>query len=109
MIFMLMSQPIEGLPFSATISAELRIRRTVIARLRLEISRLVVANRTQCLLIESPEPLDFTEEIVLTIDQRIAAGPGSNLERHCTALSRTLRPIPRQVQPHYFVRAIAAS
>jgi len=41
----------------------------------LELSRLVDGAQTRALLIESPEPLDFTAEIELTLIQRKHVGP----------------------------------
>ena len=41
----------------------------------LELSRLVDGAQTRALLIESPEPLDFTEEIELTLIHRKHVGP----------------------------------
>ena len=42
---------------------------------RLEISRFVSANKTELFLLESPEPLDFTEEITITLSQRVPVPP----------------------------------
>lgn len=41
---------------------------------RLEISRFVVGTQTECLLVESPEPLDFTEEVSVTLERRVTTG-----------------------------------
>ena len=39
------------------------------------LSRIVVASRTQALLIESPEPLDFVQEITSALTRRTRTGP----------------------------------
>ena len=54
----------------------------------LEISRYVEGALTRALLIESPEPLDFTEEIAATLVVRRPGGPGS-----------PVRPDPRPFPP----------
>jgi hypothetical protein len=51
-----------GLPFNDDVTA-------------LEISRVVEAARTRALLVESPEPLDFTEEIDAVLVHRERVGP----------------------------------
>ena len=42
----------------------------------LEVSRFVVDDKTACLLVESPEPLDFTTEVTATFERRIPTGGG---------------------------------
>jgi hypothetical protein len=42
----------------------------------LELTRVVDGMQTSALLLESPEPLDFTEEIAVTLTHRVRTGPG---------------------------------
>jgi len=42
----------------------------------LEVSRFVVDDKTVCLLVESPEPLDFTTEVTVTLEHRVSTGGG---------------------------------
>lgn len=55
----------------------------------LEVSRYVEGALTRALLIESPEPLDFTEEIAMTLIARRPGGPGQQ-----PVLPQGLRPLP---------------
>ena len=43
---------------------------------RLEVSRWVEGAVARALLVESPEPLDFTQEIAATLTARVPGGPG---------------------------------
>lgn len=45
----------------------------------LEVSRFEVGGRSALLLLESPEPLDFTEEVTVRLERRdlVSTGPGS--------------------------------
>ena len=53
----------------------------------LEMSRAVVNGQTACLLLESPEPIDFTSEVKVTLERGVAVpvpprpAPGRTLDR----------------------------
>ena len=50
---------------------------------RLELSRFVVDGTTRCLLLESPEPIDFAEEVTVTLERRVTTpngGPAIDLD-----------------------------
>jgi hypothetical protein len=68
---------------------------------QLEISRFGTAS-TELLLIESPEPLDFTEEIVLALSQRVVVSDVFDTFSGSTTLAERLKsgsepgPVPAQ-------------
>ena len=41
---------------------------------RLEISRFVVADKTAAIVLESPEPIDFTSEVTAVLERRVKTG-----------------------------------
>src|SRR5262249_49840353 len=43
---------------------------------RLEVSAFQVGGHTTCLLLESPEPIDFTSEVTATLEHRVFAHGG---------------------------------
>lgn len=61
-----------------------------------ELSRFAVGGQTRLLLIESPEPLDFTEEITLSLVHRRRVGPV--FEPPTTSVG-TLAGVSRRVRP----------
>lgn len=61
----------------------------------LEISRFNASLGTELFLIESPEPLDFTEEITLTLSQRVlVSSPWDLFESLSTSTTRAAKFIP---------------
>jgi hypothetical protein len=64
----------------------------------LEVSRWVDGALTRALLIESPEPLDFTEEIAATLITRRPGGPGEPVAPHPLQPPRPL-PLPPGTRP----------
>lgn len=44
-----------------------------------EISRFVVGGHTECLLLESPEPIDFTAEVAARLERRVVSTSGSGI------------------------------
>jgi hypothetical protein len=63
----------------------------------LEVSRFVDGGQTRLLLIESPEALDFTEEITLSLVQRRRVGPV--VQPPTTATTATIAAGPSRLRP----------
>jgi hypothetical protein len=45
-----------------------------------ELSRFVVDDKTACLLVESPEPLDFTAEVTARLEHQVSTGGGGVID-----------------------------
>jgi hypothetical protein len=46
---------------------------------RVELSTFMVAGKAACLLVESPEPIDFTSEVTITLEHLVATHHGGGL------------------------------
>lgn len=83
---------------------------------RVEISRFVVGGQTACFLLESPEPIDFTTEVTLLLEKRVATSTGTGgvvrppvLEGLRDWLHAVDRPPPRVPEPDPFPFDIRAA
>jgi hypothetical protein len=68
---------------------------------RVELSAFSVAGQTTCVLLESPEPIDFTSEVTVTLEHRVfthGGGLGGIVVAEREELQPSLHPAPVDVR-----------
>ena len=79
---------------------------------RLEVSAFQVGGHTTCLLLESPEPIDFTSEVTATVEHRVFthADPLGGIVVSGTQVARTpLRRTPLDIRAELMLAERAAA